>query len=159
YENLDIFLNFVETNADVALQCTFNTALFDEETMRRRMDEYLRLLAVAAADPTAPLRNLDAIGAEDRQRMLGEWNGATTAYPRDAGLADLFREIAQGHADKTALRVVDKLTDAIPTRAVSYAELDQLSDAWAARLRQAGVRRGACVAVVLPRSLDLIVAL
>jgi len=159
YENLDIFLNFVETNADVALQCTFNTALFDEDSMRRRMDEYLRLLAVAAADPSAPLRSLEAIDAADRQRMLSDWNGAVTAYPRDAGLADLFREIAATHADKTALRVVDKLTDAIPTRNVSYAELDQLSEAWAARLRQAGVRRGGKVAVVLPRSLDLIVAL
>jgi len=159
YENLDIFLNFVETNADVALQCTFNTALFDEDSMRRRMDEYLRLLAVAAADPSAPLRSLDAIGAEDRARMLGEWNGAATAYPRDAGLADLFREIAATHADKTALKVVARLTDAIPTREVSYAELDQLSEAWAGRLRQAGVRRGGAVAVVLPRSLDLLVAL
>ena len=159
YENLDLFLNFVETGADVELQCTFNTALFDDSTIRRRMQEYLRLLAAAAADPDAPLRALEVIGADDRQRLLCDWNGAATDYPRDTSLAELFRAVARAHAGKTALLVAGTPTDAVPQRRVCYADLDRLSDQWAARLRGAGVRRGAFVALVLPRSLDLIVGM
>jgi amino acid adenylation domain-containing protein len=159
FENLDLFLNFVETDSDVELQCTFNTALFDEATIRRRMQEYLRLLAAAAADPAAPLGALEIIGAEDRQRLLVDWNGVATDYPRDASLADLFRGVAELHAGKTALLVADSPTDATPTRRVSYADLDRLSDQWAARLRNAGVGRGAFVGLMLPRSLDLIVGM
>ncbi len=46
-----------------------------------------------------------------------------------------------------------------PQRPVSYAELDRLSDRWAARLAAAGVVHGAFVALLLPRSLDLIVGM
>ncbi|WP_372787019.1 amino acid adenylation domain-containing protein [Phenylobacterium sp.] len=159
YENLDLFLNFVETDADVELQCTFNTALFDPATIRRRMEEYLRLLAAAAADPNAPLRTLEVISSEDRRLLLSDWNGAATGYPRDASLAELFRRVARTHGGKTALLVAETGADAIPRRAVSYAELDRLSDQWAVRLRRAGVRRGAFVALTLPRSLELIVGM
>ena len=159
YENLDLFLNFVETDADVELQCTFNIALFDEATIRRRMEEYLRLLAAAAGDPDAPLGALEIIGAGDRQRLLSDWNGAATDYPRDASLPALFREVAKLHAGKTALLVAETATDATPRRRVSYADLDRLSDQWAARLRNTGVSRGAFVGLMLPRSLDLIVGM
>ena len=39
YEQLDLFLNFVESGEDLELQCTFNRALFDAQTMQRRMHE------------------------------------------------------------------------------------------------------------------------
>ncbi|HEX5379570.1 MAG TPA: amino acid adenylation domain-containing protein, partial [Phenylobacterium sp.] len=159
YENLDLFLNFVEKEADLELQCTFNTALFDETTMRRRMMEYVRLLTAAVADPQAPLRGLEIIADDDRARLLGDWAGAAKDYPRQAGLADIFRGVAKTHAGRTALLVAESATDAVPRRAISYGELDRLSDQWAARLRQAGVRRGDFVALRLPRSLDFIVAL
>lgn len=158
YENLDMFLNFVETDANVTLQCTFNTSLFDEATIARRMNEYLRMLSAAARDPDASLGDIDFVCDDDRQRMLSDWNGATPSYPRDASLAQLFREVAREHADKPALIVSQTEGDAIPTREVSYADLDRLSDGWAARLRDAGVGRGDLVAVLIPRSLDLIAA-
>ena len=159
YENLDLFVNFVEVDADVELQCTFNTSLFDEATVRRRMQEYLRLLAAGAADPEAPLETLELIGDDDRRRMLTDWNGETQLYPRDAGLAELFSAVARKHAGRTALIVAKSPTEAVPSRRVSYGDLDAMSDQWAARLRQAGVARGAFVALLLPRSLDLIVGI
>ena len=159
YENLDLFLNFVETDSDVALQCTFNTALFDELTVRRRMEEYLRLLAAGAADPTAPIGAMDLVSEDDRRTLLNGWSGAAADYPRDASLATLFRTVARTHADRTALVVAEAPEDRIPRRRVSYADLDRMSDDWAARLHQAGVRRGDFVALILPRSQDLIVGM
>jgi amino acid adenylation domain-containing protein len=159
YEHLDLFLNFVETGPDIELQCTFNTALFDKTTIEQRMKEYVRLLTGAVAEPGKPLRALELIGSDDRQRLLSEWNGITTDYPRDASLAELFRNVARTHADKTALLVADPPTCPIPQRSISYAELDHLSDRWAARLHSAGVGRGAFVGLMLPRSLDLIVGM
>jgi amino acid adenylation domain-containing protein len=159
YENLDLFLNFVETGDDVELQCTFNTALFEDASIRRRMEEYVRLLTAAAAAPDAPLRTVDLIGAEECQALLVDWNGVATDYPRDASLAALFRQVAKTYADKPALLAVAAPADAVPQQPISYAELDRLSDAWAARLHVAGVRRGQFVAVMLPRSTDLIVAM
>ena len=159
FEHLDLFLNFVEIDADIELQCTFNTSLFDEPMMRRRMEEYLRLLAAVADDPNAPLGALEVISSDDRRRLLSDWNGAAADYPREASIADLFREIARAHPGNIALLVAETPADALPQRRVSYADLDRLSDQWAARLRRAGVTPGAFVGVLLPRSLDLIVGL
>ena len=156
FENLDIFLNFVETDSNILLQCTFNTALFDEATIARRMHEYLRMLSAAAGDPDISLRDIDFVRDDDRQLMLSDGTGVAAPYPRDASLAQLFREVAQEHADKPALIVSEAEADAVPGREISYAELDRLSDAWAARLRDAGVGRGDFVAVLIPRSLELI---
>src|SRR5690606_23208912 len=44
-------------------------------------------------------------------------------------------------------------------QSLSYGDLDHRSDALAARLDEAGVRRGRFVALMLPRSPDLIVAI
>jgi amino acid adenylation domain-containing protein len=159
YENLDLFLNFVETDAEVELQCTFNTALFDEATVRRRMAEYLRLLAAGAADPAAPISELEILDPEDRRKLLIEWSGAATDYPRDASVARLFRDVAAAHPERTALIVAERPGDTLPSLRVSYADLDRMSDGWAARLRQAGVGPGAFVGVLLPRSLEMVVAM
>lgn len=159
YENLDLFLNFVEKDANLELQCTFNVALFDAATMQRRMEEYIRFLAAAAAEPEAPLAGVALIADQDRERLLGEWAGGAVDYPRHSGLADIFRGVASSHAAKTALLVAGSPTDTIPRRPITYGELDRLSDDWAAQLRRAGVRRGDCVALRLHRSADLIVGM
>ena len=159
YEQLDLFLNFVESGEDLELQCTFNRALFDAQTMQRRMHEYLRLLEAVAENAGTPLGQIDLLGDDDQRRLLSDWNGVKTDYPRDASLADLFREVARAFPENTALLIAETAAHALPERRISYAELDRLSDQWAVRLRNAGVARGAFVAVLLPRSLDLIVSL
>ncbi|MFI6532105.1 amino acid adenylation domain-containing protein [Nonomuraea sp. NPDC050547] len=42
---------------------------------------------------------------------------------------------------------------------VTYGELNRTADAWAARLAEAGVTRGARVPILLPRSVELVIAL
>lgn len=158
YEHLDLFLNFVEVDAELELQCTFNTTLFDRTTVQRRMEEYLQLLAAASDQPETALSAVEIVRPGDRPLLLSDWNGVEVEYPRDASLADLFRSVARTHPDRTALLVSDGAAE-IPQRQITYDELDRLSDAWAARLRAASVKRGDFVGVVLPRSLNLIVAL
>ncbi len=159
FENLDIFLNFVETGSDVELQATFNTSLHDAATIRRRMEEYLRLLAAAAAHPEAGLGTFDILGADDRQQLVDASAQTRSDYPRDTSLADLFRQTAQRHADQSALRVLDMRAASATPEDVSYGALDAMSDAWASRLVAAGVKEGEFVALMLPRSVDLIVAI
>ena len=127
--------------------------------MQRRMHEYLRLLEAVAENAGTPLGQIDLLGDDDQRRLLSDWNGVKTDYPRDASLADLFREVARAFPENTALLIAETAAHALPERRISYAELDRLSDQWAVRLRNAGVARGAFVAVLLPRSLDLIVSL
>ncbi|MFP3940146.1 MAG: amino acid adenylation domain-containing protein [Thermoanaerobaculia bacterium] len=79
------------------------------------------------------------------------WTGSRTAYPRDRGIAELFAEVAAGSPDAVAVVAGE--------RAVSYRELDRLSECLAERLRRLGVSRSEPVLVALERSLELVLAL
>ena len=82
---------------------------------------------------------------------------AMTATPRtgaftyrDISLHDRLREVAREVPEKTALRMGD--------RAVSYRELDAMSDRFAAALAKRGVRKGDRVTLFLPNSVEFVVA-
>jgi len=70
---------------------------------------------------------------------------------REETLADLFRETAKKHAQHTAL-IFNQIS-------LSYAELDQWSDAVARFLNQQGIGKGAKVGIWWPRGLELHVAI
>src|SRR5207253_2116113 len=69
---------------------------------------------------------------------------------REIALHDRLREVARELGEKTALRMVD--------RAVSYRELDALSDRLAGALAKRGVRKGGRVTIFIPNSVEFVVA-
>ena len=51
FVNFDLFLNIVETDAGLTLDCDYNTALYDESTIARWLHHYETLLSGIASDP------------------------------------------------------------------------------------------------------------
>ncbi|MFI2238203.1 non-ribosomal peptide synthase/polyketide synthase [Streptomyces chrestomyceticus] len=124
--------------------------LFDAETARRIAARFVRVLEAVAADPARKLEDLPVLDAAERERVLTGWNATERPLP-PVTLPELFA--AQ------AARTPDAVAVAGEGGTLSYAELD----AWADRLARALVQRGAgperVVAVALPRSVELVVAL
>src|SRR5262249_11508151 len=84
---------------------------------------------------------------------------ATVTVP-DLPLAELLRGAARTYASQAALRMVLKYLPtglAIQSR-MSYLELDQASDRFAAGLRNLGVRKGDRIALMLPNLPQSVVA-
>ncbi|WP_240506262.1 non-ribosomal peptide synthetase [Thermoactinospora rubra] len=96
-----------------------------------------------------PEERVDVLPAEERRRVLVEWN--PPVRERAAGTVPA-RFAAQVARSPGAVAVEDG------GRRLTYAELDALSDAVAARLAAEGVGPETPVALVLPRSADLVVA-
>ena len=91
-------------------------------------------------------------GAYDRQPWRRHYpDGLDAGAPRHRHLAEFVREAAREHADKVAF------TTCMPNgmhASLSYAEVDALSDAFAAWLREeAGLQAGARVALQTPNCL------
>lgn len=130
----------------------YDTALFDETTVRRFVDYVEQVLRRALAAPDAPLPELTALTAADRE-TLARWEHP--AYTEDAAppgtLHGLFERQARRTPDATALISGDQRR--------SYAELDAAADRLARQLRTRGAARGERVAVLLPRGPHLITAL
>ncbi|MFB9235708.1 amino acid adenylation domain-containing protein [Plantactinospora siamensis] len=112
-------------------------------------DMLCRVAEQVLADPDRPLSRVDLLGAADRARLAG-WAGRDTAVP-PVGAAELFARQARAHPAATALVYRD--------HEVSYADLEAQVDRLARHLVGLGVRPEVLVAVAVPRSVELVVAL
>ncbi|WP_308404109.1 non-ribosomal peptide synthetase [Streptomyces rhizosphaericus] len=152
----DLTLSLAEDEASGAaptgVDCFFEyrTDLFDRATVAQIADQYVRLLRAAVRDPGQPLSGLEIMSGEQRRTLLVDWN-TTEEGPVPATLPELFERQVARTPDATAL-VHGALT-------LSYAELNARANRLARRLVRQGVGPEAPVAVMLPRSVDWVVAL
>jgi amino acid adenylation domain-containing protein len=114
-----------------------------------------RLLGELAAHPDRPIGALDVVDAETRTRLVDEWGGVAAAKTSERStITDRFAAAAAAHPDRTA--VISPARDA--RRTLTYRELDAMSNRLARLLIARGVRRGDLVALTMPRSVSLPVA-
>ncbi|MET8824477.1 amino acid adenylation domain-containing protein [Streptomyces sp. NPDC004610] len=148
----DLHVTFVdEPGRDrLALLLEYAADLYDEATAERLAGRLARLLPQVVADPDRPVRELDVLEADERTAVLTGWND--TAHPVPAAtLPELFAAQAARTPDALALVFEDER--------LTYAELDARVAHTARVLAGRGVRAERTVAVALPRSVDLVVAL
>ena len=126
----------------------YATALFRPETAARMARDYVRILDAASADPAAPLSGIALVAAGDRA-ALEALNDTARPMP-DADLATLIAATAARRGDATALIAGEERT--------GHAALDAAADRLAQHLAPL-VPQGARIAICLPRSADLVVAL
>nr|APD71558.1 non-ribosomal peptide synthetase 5 [Streptomyces sp.] len=128
----------------------YSTDLFDRQTVADLVTRFERLLDAVTADPAERIRRLDTLAPADRERVLLAWND-TARPPSPLTLPELFEAQAARTPHAPALAATGVT--------LSYAELN----ARANRLAHALIERGAgperLVAVALPRSPELAVAL
>ncbi|WP_234343511.1 non-ribosomal peptide synthetase, partial [Streptomyces sp. WM6372] len=70
-------------------QLDYRTDLFSAETGRGLVDRLVRVIEEVTADPDAAIRSFGVIAADERRRMLVEWNDTVREVP-DATLPELF---------------------------------------------------------------------
>ncbi|OIK05272.1 non-ribosomal peptide synthetase [Streptomyces monashensis] len=146
----DLFFNIVPAPSGGAYgRLEYATQLFDHSTAERLADRYVRVLRQVTADPGTRLGGVDVLSEAERDLLAGL--NETAAPVPGVTLPELFAVQATRTPDATA--VVSGRT------ALSYRELDARAGRLAAVLRDRGVGPDVLVAVALPRSADLVVAL
>ncbi|MEV7184250.1 amino acid adenylation domain-containing protein [Kitasatospora sp. NPDC093102] len=135
---------------DLHLRLCYAPDLFGEDEAQAVLDRLLRLLAAIAADPEQPIGRLDVLSAGERRRLLTDWNDSGREVA-PATLPELFQARAAADPDAPALLFGDTV--------VSYGELNERANRLAHHLIAAGVGPEQFVAVAVPRSVELIVAL
>ncbi|MFE0605647.1 amino acid adenylation domain-containing protein [Streptomyces sp. NPDC058892] len=127
----------------------YATDLYDRTTVTLLFERLGRLLAAAAADPEAPIGTLDILTPEERARLRDEWNSTASPVPTGS-LPELF--------EAQAARTPDAVALAHDGGTVSYAELDHRANRLAQHLAACGVGPESPVALLMERSVDLVVA-
>ncbi|WP_190344228.1 non-ribosomal peptide synthetase [Streptomyces venezuelae] len=134
----------------------YATDLFDRASVERIADRFVRVLEQVVADPAVRIDRVDVLDAAERSQ-LAEWaraGGAGGPVP-DVTLAAAFEAQAARTPGLPALTCEDVLEDVH----LDYAGLNARANRLARLLAARGAGPGQFVAVALPRSADLVVAL
>ncbi|MGW1507551.1 condensation domain-containing protein, partial [Streptomyces mirabilis] len=127
----------------------YATDLFDSHTVGVMAERLVRVLETVCADPDRPLSKLDLLSDSERRRLLVEWNDTAVDYPQ-ATLPALFE--AQVARTPDAVAVVCDGTQ------LTYRELNEQANRLARYLVGQGVGPESAVALLMERSVDLVVA-
>ncbi|WP_408637760.1 amino acid adenylation domain-containing protein [Nocardia bovistercoris] len=155
-EKFDLSLTVFETEDATGAQTlschlSYATDLYDRATAVGFADRFQRLLAAVAVDPRTPVGDIELLTAAERETALRTWSGSGLDVGPEATLVELFESAARANAERTAVVFDDTRID--------YAELDRRANRLARKLIEAGAGPETLVAVALPRSTDLVVAL
>ncbi|MEP6802071.1 MAG: amino acid adenylation domain-containing protein [Acidobacteriota bacterium] len=151
FVNDDVFLNVVETQDGLVLDCDFNTDLFDAETVERWLGYYEKLLAAIVEDAARPLNGLPVWSDAERDRVLVEWNRTARRPSKPACAHDQF--------EAQAVRSPNSIAIVFREERLSYAEVNARANRLAHYLGSIGVLRGGVVALCLERTPELLVAM
>jgi amino acid adenylation domain-containing protein len=149
--NFDLFVNIVESDHGLVIDCDYNSDLFDRETIARWLTHFETLLKGLAANVHQEVDRLPLLSDADLRQILHDWNAPHSDYPRDKCVHELIEEQAARNPDAVAV--------AFEGSSLTYAQLDKRANQLARHLIKIGVEPGSLVGIALDRSLDLLVGL
>jgi amino acid adenylation domain-containing protein len=169
----DLVLSLESGAHGLAGDLEYSAELFDAATAERLAGRFGRLLAAAVREPERRLSELPLLGEAERHQLLWAWNDTSWDYPREMTLAAAFAAAVARAPDAVAL-VMDAAPGAAPGGAfasapaaagggaagvtLTYGALDRAANRLARHLLGLGVRAEDRIALCLPRSPELIVA-
>ncbi|HYH79780.1 MAG TPA: amino acid adenylation domain-containing protein [Longimicrobium sp.] len=147
----DLSLSLAERGGRIVGSATYATALFDQATVERYLGYLARVLEQMAAGDDLPVRSLEMLSADERGRLLGEWNRTETAYPSTACIHQLVEAQVARTPDADAIEFEGER--------LSYAELNARANRLAHHLRARGVGPDVRVALCTERGLEMAIGL
>src|SRR6185312_6974499 len=138
-----------ERGGEIALQWWYNRDLFDRWRMEQMSRHYLRMLDAVVKEPGCAVGQVEMLSAMERHQLLYDWNDTATAFP-DKCVHELFEEQVARTPNAVAVVCEDK--------ELNYGALNRRANQLAHYLRKKGVGTGDTVALLLERSIDLVVA-
>ncbi|MGW3210571.1 non-ribosomal peptide synthetase, partial [Streptomyces sp. NPDC001135] len=128
----------------------FSTDLFDRGTIESLVERLVRVLEQVVTEPDLRIGAVNVLSAAERDQLLLQWNDTSRDTVVPGVLSDAFE--AQVRATPDAPAVVFGTTE------LSYAELNEQANRLARLLINHGAGPGQLVALAVPRSAEMIVA-
>ncbi|MFH8568034.1 non-ribosomal peptide synthase/polyketide synthase [Streptomyces sp. NPDC017993] len=149
--SLRVSERLAETGDPAGMAGSFSYAmdLFDRSTVEEMAAGFLRLLKTVVADPDRPIGEVESVGTQERQVLPSGLNGTGPA-PLEQTVPQMIEAQAARTPDAPAVECGDL--------SVSYAELNARANRLAHLLIGRGAGPESVVALMVPRSVEMIVA-
>jgi amino acid adenylation domain-containing protein len=146
----ELKFSFEDRGEQVCGAITYATDLFDRTTITELARHWRNLLTGACADPAKRVSELEILSADERNRIVYEWNATLAEYPNNC-VHELFERQAPKTPDMTAVVSEGKT--------LSYRELNERANQVAHYLRKRGVGPEVLVGVCLNRTPEMVIGL
>ena len=129
----------------------YRSDLYDHSTMVATARRLVRLFESVVVEPDRPIGQVDLLTPAEREQVLVTWNDTTLVVDVPDTVPALFAAQVARTPDATALVCADTV--------LTFAQLDAAANRLAHELIARGAGPERIVALVLPRSADMVIAL
>ncbi|WP_394775344.1 amino acid adenylation domain-containing protein [Flavobacterium sp.] len=98
----DLIFAFMETDG-LLLGIEYNTDIYDASFIEKIAIHFEQLINTMIDQPEAKIQQIDYLKAEEKQRLLFDFNDTTVAYPSDKTIVELFEEQVEKRPDHIAV--------------------------------------------------------
>ncbi|MCK4765346.1 MAG: amino acid adenylation domain-containing protein [Candidatus Aminicenantes bacterium] len=147
-----ILFSFLKNESAISVKIEFDESSYSVSTIERIAAHYEFLLSAALACPDEKISALSLLSEEEKKQLLFDFNDTGSDYPGHKTIHELFAEQTGRTPDKIA---------AVGLRAgevsLTYRQLDREAGLLAQRLVRQGVAAETVVALLVERSLEMVV--
>ena len=139
--------------AGIAGAVEFRTDVFDAGSIKALIERWRRVLVAMTVDPRRRLSSIDLLEEAEYAHLNGWGNRAVPTHPAPSAVSipALF--------DAQVARTPEAVAISFDGRCMTYRDLDEAANRLAHLLAAHGVRPGECVALLLERSAEAVVAM
>jgi amino acid adenylation domain-containing protein len=154
YENFEFYLNATELQGQLTLECQYNTDLFAQETIRRRLLEFETLLLGIVTQPDQTIAKLPIL-PEAESQQLAQWQTRQTANLNP----NLDHRCLHQRFEVQVQQTPDQIAVICQEQHLTYRALNQRANQLARHLQSLGVTANMPVGLCVERSLEMVVGI
>ncbi|GGF17152.1 non-ribosomal peptide synthetase [Echinicola rosea] len=151
FDNFELALNLTNSGDSYQFDWSYNTKLFKKATVGKMMEEFDRLLQTIVHHPETKLRDIHLFDPVKLVGFYEKWNDTEQDYPKNVPFTRLVHAMANQFPTKTAIEFQHQL--------VTYKELEDQSNRFAAFLQSKNLKKGDRIGLLMPRSADMVIGL
>jgi enterobactin synthetase component F len=149
-EDLTIFIYDRDDGQGLRVDFDANPALYTSEELTEHQTRFLSLIDAILEQPDQRIGEIDLLDPQERHRLLTQWNATDRPIPKPR-LVEQFEERVRAAPDVLAVGGEDA--------ELTYRQLNALANSWAFALIERGIGPGDLVALAVPRTSLMPVAL
>ena len=148
----DLMLSVVDNGVDLHIGIEYSSDLFTRATIDRMSVHLGSLLSGLLASPETGIREIEYLGAKEKEKLLFDFNNTDSEYPKDSNIVSLFESQAEERPSSIAL--------VFEGSELTYGELDSLSNQFAHYLvSHYTTGSDVLIGVKLDRSIEMLVSI
>ncbi|MCP5103559.1 MAG: AMP-binding protein, partial [bacterium] len=145
----DLTLQAFEVDRHIEFRLEYRASLFRKETIERFTRHFINIFREVTENPGVLLSEIRMISLEEKDHLLYVLNGTSESYPLAKTIHELF--------ERQAERIPGNFAVIAPGERLTYRELNEKANRLAHLLRKKGVRADTVVALLMERSLEMII--